>query len=310
MLSGSHANTEGIVAPNTHCTARTRDIGQQFAEIREAAGITAYALAAQMGVSVPTLSKFERGLLGMSITNVIHYLACCGVKAPEAKHYSVMASIPETGYHVASLHGRIADELLPLIVHEATMESINQFDCLYVPGLLQARDYTSALLHEGVESEDAIEHFAQVRMDRQLVLARYDPPMSNFFISEHVLRTMVGGPQIMNDQLMKLHFASDWPNCSVRVVPANKLASSGVTEPFRLMTFASHGPVVTHDLLNATVFVDKEADLALYREALERLDHVALSGGPSKALIAKLADQYGRMGAGQDELGATGDDLA
>lgn len=295
------------MAPNSHCTARTRDIGQQFAEIREAAGISAYALAAQMGVSVPTLSKFERGLLGMSITNVIHYLACCGVKAPEAKHYAAMATIPETGYHISALNGRISDELLPLIVHEATTESIAEFECFTIPGLLQARDYTRALMQEGgFEAAEVIEAGVQVRMDRQLILSRHNPPVSRFFISEHVLRTTIGGPAIMHDQLMKLHFACDWPNCSIRVIPPDKLGHAGVPGPFRLMTFADHASVVTQDLLPATVFLEKHQDMALYGRSLERLDRVALSEGGSKALIATMADEYGRMGAGLDEHGAEG----
>jgi len=66
------------------------------------------------------------------------------------------------------------------------------------------------------------------------------------------------------------------------------------------MTFADHGPVASQDLLNVSAFLDGPADVAVYREALDRIGRVALPAGQSQAFISHLADEYGRAEAGHN----------
>jgi len=40
-----------------------------------------------------------------------------------------------------------------------------------------------------------------------------------FFVHEHALRSLIGGPRVMNEQLLHLLFMGNRPECAIRVVP-------------------------------------------------------------------------------------------
>ena len=273
-------------------TARSRDLGRQLAAIRQAAGHTIQTLADAIGTGAPTLSRLENGLRGVSDVKLIQYLSLCGLKSHEIVPFVQLSHAPDTGYHLSAFDGRVVDELMALVVHETTASAIEEYETTLVPGLFQSAEYARALFHEGgVEAGDLIERWVEVRMDRQAILRRLQPPQTTFYLTEHALRSVVGGPSVMHDQLMKLWFTCSWQNCCVRVIPTSDSGKAGPVCSFRLMSFAEHGSVVQHDLLAASLFLEK--DIALYRGAINRIDRIALSAGQSKALISALADEYG-----------------
>lgn len=274
-------------------------------------GFTTTTLAGRIGTGAPTVSKAENGLRTLSEVKLIQYLTFCGLQANEIGPYLDLARRPDDGYHLSAFNGRMGDELIALVVHETTAQTIQEYECAVIPGLLQAHDYTDALIREaGLVPADEIETKVQRRINRQSILRQVNPPRSTFFIYEGVLRSIVGGSKIMNDQMMHLQFVSEWPGCSIRVVPMADYSRPGVTGAFRLMTFAEHGPVAMQSLMTAMVFAEKADDIALYGDALKRIDRFALNEGRSTALIASLADEYSRMGAGQHERGGDVDHVA
>jgi transcriptional regulator with XRE-family HTH domain len=301
-LLGKQINHGGIVTDRSS-TVRSRDLGQQLAAVRQAAGHTTITLAQAIGTGAPTLSRLENGVRGISDVKLIQYLAHCGLKSDEIVPYVQLAHAPDTGYHLSAFDGRVVDELMALVVHETTASAIEQYETTLVPGLLQSEDYARALFHEtAFEADDLIERWVEVRMDRQASLRRVQPPRTTFYLTEHALRSVVGGPAVMHDQLMKLWFACSWDNCSIRVVPATKIGKGGQICSFRLMSFAGHDPVVQHDVLAASLFLEKPEDIALYRGAINRIDRVALSAGQSQALISALADEYGAQHERETDL--------
>jgi transcriptional regulator with XRE-family HTH domain len=211
-------------------------------ELRQGVGFTTTALAEHIGTGAPTVAKVENGLRSMSEVKLIQYLTIRGLKSDEIAPYLQIARTPDTGFHVAPFNDRMLDELIALVVHETTARMITDYECMYVPGLLQAEDYVRSLLIEsGIEAPDMINRGAGRRLDRQSVLRKGNPPQATFFISEHVLRSTVGGAGVMNDQMMRLQFAADWDNCSVRVVPAARHGRVGTPGSFRLMTLRGSG---------------------------------------------------------------------
>ncbi|HEX3789602.1 MAG TPA: helix-turn-helix transcriptional regulator [Pseudonocardiaceae bacterium] len=283
-----------------HSTARTRDLGRRLSDIRQQAGFTGTLLASGIGASNPSLSKFEAGARSMSEVRFIQYLTLCGLRSDDIMPLVELFRLPDNGYYVAGFDGGLLDELIALIVHETSAATIEEYENAVVPGLLQSRDYARSLYADcAVATAEVIELWVDRRMDRQLILEHDTSPRLTFFIGESVLRSIVGDRGVMHDQLMKLQFACDWDNCSIRVIPAAEYGRTGGPSSFRLMSFADHGPVATQDLITAMAFVEKRHDLAVYREVLERIDRVALSLGQSRALIASLADEYGRTEAGR-----------
>lgn len=289
-------------------TARSRDLGRQAAMIRERAGYSMMALAKEIGTGAPTLSRFEAGHRGLSDVKFIQYLTLCGLKSEDIDPLIKLSRAPDDGRHFADFSDGAIDDLIALIVHETTAKTIREYENNVIPGLLQAFGYARALIGEGgIESTDAIQKCVRRRLDRQSVLHGENPPLSTFYISEHVLRSMVGSAEVMHDQMMRLYFAAQWDNCSIRVVPADEYGRTCAPASFRLMTFADSGPVASQDLMTGMVFLERPRDIAVYREALERIDRVALSGEQTLDLIVTLADDYAWMEVGRHERGAAGE---
>lgn len=289
-------------------TARTRELGQQAALIRQAAGLTGQALSARIGCVASSVSRFEAGMsTSMSEIRFIQYLSHCGLTDQEIAPLVRTFRSPDTGFHVSGYKG-LPDDTIALVMHETTARTIHEYENTVIPGLLQSADYARALLQQcGRLVIGTLDEGVQIRMDRQSVLSRRRPPRADFFIAEAALRTMVGGYRIMTEQMMKLQFATDWDNCTVRVIPTSAAGQLGDIAPFRLMGFADHGPVAVQDLLAAMAFLESPDAIALYRDALERIGRLALPLKQSRAFITRLADEYDRLGAEQrDAHGAAG----
>jgi hypothetical protein len=58
------------------------------------------------------------------------------------------------------------------------------------------------------------------------------------------------------------------------------------------MTFADMGPLVTLDLETNALFLDSPSDTTRYRDALDRLDQVALAEDQSVTFIRDHADHF------------------
>lgn len=191
-----------------------------------------------------------------------------------------------------------SDELVTLTLHESVASAIAHYESAVIPGLLQSRDYASALLGGGGQvASEALENAVQRHIARQQLLHRTTPPPPDitFFIGEAALRAVVGDHRVMHDQLMRLHFACAWRNCAVRVVPTSANDQIDTIYPFRLISFEHYDPVVAQDLFSAMTFMDKPAAITRFRAAVDRLNQVALPLRQSRDAIMRIADDHSRQ---------------
>ena len=59
----------------------------------------------------------------------------------------------------------------------------------------------------------------EIRLKRQELLKRAEPPLLFFVLNEQVIRRIVGGKDVMHRQLQQLIEAADMPNITIEVVP-------------------------------------------------------------------------------------------
>ena len=70
----------------------------------------------------------------------------------------------------------------------------------------------------GQSNHDQIEHLVMLRMKRQELLERDEPPVIRSIVDEAVLRRIVGGVSGMKEQLLHLVECSERPNAHLRVL--------------------------------------------------------------------------------------------
>jgi hypothetical protein len=103
--------------------------------------------------------------------------------------------------------------------YEQEAASLRLYNPLFIPGLLQTEPYARHVLTNSQRDGD-VDQLVASRMARQAILRRESPPWLVFFVKEAVLREVVGGPEIMKEQLQHILDVMREPNINVHVVPS------------------------------------------------------------------------------------------
>ncbi len=168
--------------------------------------------------------------------------------------------------------------------------TISEFEVTVVPGLLQIGEYARAVISRVVNvPPDEVDDRVAARLARQSLFSRHRPPSFTFYLHESALRTPVGGPTVMAEQLRHLHRMSARSYLTLRVVPFALGAHAATAGAFTLMEFPGFKPVAYLESETSSLFLEKPEEIQAYRRILVALADTALSEGQSRDLIAALA---------------------
>jgi transcriptional regulator with XRE-family HTH domain len=179
---------------------------------------------------------------------------------------------------------------------EADAISTKYYQSTVIPGLLQTADYARAMHDVVVQpklSPERIDELVKVRLMRQELLRREQPLTISAIFDEAALRRVVGGPSIMRAQLQQLAKLARLPNVTIRVIPYAAGAHAAMDSTFRILEFdGSVRDVVYVEGLVGYIYIDRDQDVARYREVFERLTEIALTPQESIELIAQIGVLY------------------
>ncbi|WAL96143.1 helix-turn-helix domain-containing protein [Streptomyces sp. Je 1-369] len=122
---------------------------------------------------------------------------------------------------------------------QKTAASVDGYETMVFPGLLQTEDYIRALYEERVPqmTEGEIEKNVVARLERQAVLARTPPPMIGYVIEESVLRRPIGGREVLRKQLLHvLECVRTLRHLKVQVMPTETREHAGVHGAIQLLS--------------------------------------------------------------------------
>jgi transcriptional regulator with XRE-family HTH domain len=123
---------------------------------------------------------------------------------------------------------------------EETAATLRYWDPLVVPGMLQTEGYAREVMTgTGIgDTEERITEFVGLRMERQAVLEREDPPQVCVILSLGSLRYEIGSRDVMRGQLEHLIKVAHRPNVALHVVPAGAGAHPGLLGSLVIAGFA------------------------------------------------------------------------
>ncbi|MFD3483848.1 MULTISPECIES: helix-turn-helix domain-containing protein [unclassified Streptomyces] len=284
------------MASSVNPTVRRRRLGQELRRLREVKGMTAEEVAERLLVSQSKISRLENGRRSISQRDVRDL---CGVYEVEDKR--IVESLMQMAKDSRQQGWWHAFGDIPYSVYiglETDAASLRVYESLIVPGLLQTREYAQAVI-EGMwpeESAGDVEKRIQIRLKRQDRLTDpHDPLRFWAVIDEALLRRVVGGPQIMADQLKHLSQLSAQPHVTLQVVPYDAGAHPGMYGKFAILEFqeASDATVVYLEGVTSDLYLEKANDVQSYTVMYEHLRAKALSAEHSRAFIDKIAADYG-----------------
>lgn len=277
-------------------TPRTRELGMMLRHYRLSANVEAQAVARRIGMTPSQITRVEKGQRHLDDFNLATFLGMCNVGRDELAAVLALAHEPD-GCRVQRHDGRLLDRLCTLIYLETNATGIDNYEPLVVPGLAQTEDYARALFHwgQGLRTQPVIEAHVDARMRRQKMLDRQIPPLLHLYVHENALRSVVGNPKIMYDQMISLMLLTAHPNYTIRVVRNGSCPQGGFGGPFMMMRYENHAPVVAVDGRTITLFLDEPEDICDHQFILDEVAKMSLTADESRELIDKLSSEYERM---------------
>jgi transcriptional regulator with XRE-family HTH domain len=179
---------------------------------------------------------------------------------------------------------------------EQAASSLRQYQCEFVPGLMQTPEY-AAELHRATSqlSSEELTRSVAVRMERQTLLTAENPPDLWVVIHESVLRHVVGSPALMREQLDRMLTVMDYGNVTLQILPFDA-GSYPATGAFTVLGFPEQEDpdIVYRDGLTDAVYLELPEDIAQYTKAFDNLRAIAMSPPRSAELIKNLSKEYAR----------------
>lgn len=174
---------------------------------------------------------------------------------------------------------------LPLFERTRRFRSYSSW---FVPGLIQTRGYTEAVLRavqqRRVEIDDVAEAVA-ARVERQRVLCEGGRRFA-FLIEESVLRNAIGGTDVLVGQLGHLLTVGTLPNVSLGVLPMHADRSRMPVEGFWIFDTAQ----ANVELVSGYLTITQPSEVAMYADTFAELAEMAVYGVNARALITASLD--------------------
>ncbi|GHF82033.1 hypothetical protein GCM10018790_69680 [Kitasatospora xanthocidica] len=124
--------------------------------------------------------------------------------------------------------------------YEAVAEQIRIFEIDVITGLFQTRAYATALqvgyARQGFATQKVAEERVAFRIARQQVLERTPPPFVHVVLDESCLRRIIGGRDVMVEQLLHLEQLAARPHVVIQVAPFTLGESRVFSHPVTLLT--------------------------------------------------------------------------
>ncbi len=253
-------------------------LGIQLRRLREARGISRKEAGHEIRGSESKISRLELGRVGFKERDVADLLTLYGVtaEADRAPLLELSRQSTQPGWWNASV------DVLPnwfelYLGLETAATLIRTYEVQFIPGLLQTEDYARTVITQsdgpGAVSVKDVERRVDMRMSRQRILDRPDPPRLWAVLDEAALRRPIGQPAVMRAQLERLIAVSKRPNIIVQVMPfafGGHVAEGGA---FSILRFAEPdlSDVVYSEYLTNALYLDKPSDVYRYSEAMNRL---------------------------------------
>ena len=177
---------------------------------------------------------------------------------------------------------------------EQNARVIRWWEPLLIPGLLQTADYARELFRawQTVADPDALERNVSLRLDRQTIFDRSNPPTLLAVIDEMVLWRCIGNSETMRTQLEFLLDMSMRPNIAVHVVPASVGAHTGLLGAFIVAELEGEsGRVVYLETPDQGLISDAPSLATKILGGFERVRSEALPKGASRDLIRRVVNE-------------------
>jgi DNA-binding XRE family transcriptional regulator len=178
---------------------------------------------------------------------------------------------------------------------ESAAGLIRTYEGQFIPGLLQTDDYIRAVVQGAhlTGTAEEVGRRVRLRMARQAVLIREQPPRLWAVVDEAALRRPVGGREVMRGQLERLIDATKLANVTLQVLPFGSGAHPAMAGSFSILRFGDQElpDVVYLEHLTSASYLNRSDEVDRYLHVMESICVRAAAPDRTAELLGKILDE-------------------
>lgn len=278
-------------------TVLKRHVALQLRALREAAGLKREQVAEHLGRTTGHVRHLETMVSLPGQLEIRALLDLYGV--PErAESFLSLVTAARRGKDWWTEFPGVPTWLELLLGMEAAAATIHCYDAMVVRGLFQTPAYCRAVIRGGEPdlSDDEVHQRVELRMARQDVLNRPEPPQVWCVLDESVLHRQAEEPDVLPEQLEHLIKLAELPNVHIQVLARGAIGlHPGINGTFSVMGFGPElvgdpGVAYTETRINGT-YHENAAAILRYRDTWSRLQLLAEKPDRSRAILAQRVEE-------------------
>jgi transcriptional regulator with XRE-family HTH domain len=272
------------------------------AELRRArleAELTQEMVADEMDWSLSKVIRIETGSVGISTNDLKALMRLYRIAdTKRTKELVALARASRRQSWWGKYRGSIAPAYFQYLEYEEAASAIRHYESLVVPGLLQTQQYATTVIRQYRANFPAptVKARVDIRMMRQRLLDRPDPPGLFFILDEGVVSRLMGDEDLRLDQIRRLISLAARPNLSIQILPFAAGIHRGMAENFTILEFSgtADSDVLYFESARDAIFShDEVEETVTYREMFEDLRRMSFSLQES---LAYLKDREAEIG--------------
>ncbi|MEU5987454.1 helix-turn-helix transcriptional regulator [Spirillospora sp. NPDC047418] len=177
-----------------------------------------------------------------------------------------------------------------LVPHEERGGAFRAYHGKTIPRPFQTEDYMRALAMAGTPG-DADDTVARRLARQQVLLDRAEPPFFCIILEEEVLRSCVGGPEVMKGQLAHLREMMDLPHVIIRFVQPSAGAHEGFDGAFQIISLERRDIAYAGAQYGGRL-IEAPGEVRDLWARFDRIGAKALSEDASRVLVEQYLEQY------------------
>ena len=272
-------------------------LGKRLQELREASGLSREEAARVLRVASATVRRMEMAEVALKIPYVQVLLDTYGVAEEETSAFVRLAEDANQPGWWQRFHDVLPDWFSLYVSLEGAARVIRSYEPHFVPGLLQTEAYAREVMEAGTIGQtvpETIERHVSLRMERQRLLERDDPPHLWVIMDETVLRRPVSvRSEVMRDQLDRLLEYAERDRVTLQLAEFAAGPHPGTYAPFTLFRFAEPElpDMVFTEYLTGALYLDSRREVAAHLEVLDHMTARAASAQRTGKLLQECRER-------------------
>ncbi|MFC9432373.1 helix-turn-helix domain-containing protein [Nocardia sp. NPDC057030] len=271
-------------------------LGARLRRLRETSGVSREDAGDAIRASESKISRIELGRVPFRVRDLSDLLTLYNVTDPE----EMDAFIDLAREANAAGWWQCENDWLPkwfgtYLGMEQAAQLIRSYEPRYVPELLQTERYARAALRltHPDDPDEILERRVALRLRRQDIMRRREPPTTWFLVEATALRCRIGGTDVWREQLDHLIDVCESAKVTLQVLPEQLGGFAMTSGPFSILRFAEAevSDIVLVTQLTASALLDRRAEIDAYSAVMARLSVNATPYERTPRMLAVLGTE-------------------